>query len=295
MNFFDKHKKSFICILAVICIALGLYSAHRYAPTLFEKTIGVVLTPVTKAFSSAGSWVGTRFSAVTNINSLIDENALLKAENEELMLKISEIDLLEEDNKRLTELFDLSQKYNSYKTTGARIIAKDPGNWYNTFVIDKGTRDGLDKNMSVISQGGLVGRISECGPNYSKVISIIDDGDAVSAMSIRTGDTGYIKGDYSKRGMCKMELIDSASKITEGDEIITSSFSTIYPEGIPIGKVASVANAEDTSTKTASVTPNVDFKHLSTVLIITSPTDQDNAYTEEEALTEETAQTTENN
>lgn len=270
MNFFDSHKKYFFAFFCVLCIVLAGVTTNRLAPTVFEKTFGLVLTPVHKGIDIAGDWVSKRIKAVTNINSLIDENMRLKEENEKLRLENSSIELLKTDNARLTELLDLSEKYKELDTTGARIIAKDPGNWYDVFIIDKGTNDGLEKNMSVISEGGLVGRIAECGFNYSKVVSIIDDSDAVSSVCLRTGDAGYVSGDYQNRGMCKMELIDSTAKISEGDEILTSPFSSIYPEGITIGKVLSIESSAETSTKTAVIEPVADFKHLDSVLIITS-------------------------
>lgn len=284
MNFFDRHKPACFAALCLICLALAALSANRFAPTVFEKTVGFVITPVQGVIGKAGDWFSQRISAVANTNALIEENEALKAEIEELKLENSRIVLLEEDNNKLNSLLDLKEKYSAYETTGARIIAKDPGNWYDVFLIDKGENDGITKNMVVLSDGGLVGRIKEVGFNYSQVVSIIDDADAVSAMSLRTGDTGYVKGDLSNRGMCKMELIDSASKIAEGDEILTSRFSGIYPEGITIGKVQSVQNAADTSTKTAVITPAVDFKHLDSVLIITE--NFENSETEETASAE---------
>lgn len=270
MNFFDRHKKSFFIVLCLICLVLAGVTTNRAAPTLFEKTFGLVLMPVQKGIGVAGDWFSDRISAVTNTNALIDENIRLREENENLKLDNANIALLEEDNRQLAELLELSEKYKEFATTGARIIAKDPGNWYDVFIIDKGSSDGLAKNMAVIANGGLVGRVMECGFNYSRVVSVIDDADAVSSMCLRTGDTGYVSGDYSNKGMCKMELIDNAAKITEGDEILTSPYSSIYPEGITIGKVSSLENSTETSTKTAVIEPTVDFKHLSSVLVITT-------------------------
>ncbi len=277
MNLFDRHKKTFFLLLCLVCLALAGITANRLAPTVFEKTFGFVLTPVQGAVNYVGDWFSARFTAIANTNALINENAELKAEVEALKLDNSRIELLETDNERLSGLLELAEKYKAYETTGARIIGKDPGNWYDVFIIDKGEADGLKQNMVVISDGGLVGRIKECGFNYSQVVSIIDDADAVSAVSPRTGDSGYVKGELSNKGMCKMELIDISSKIAEGDEITTSRFSSVYPEGISIGRVTSVENASDTSTKTALIEPGVDFKHLDSVLIITSQTEAQTA------------------
>ncbi len=268
MNFFDRHKKTFFLMLCLVCIVLAAWSTHRLAPSVFEKAVGFVLTPVTKAINSTGGFVSDRFTAITNANSLIEENERLRAETEELKLDNSRIPLLEQDNENLAALLEIRSKYTSFDTIGARIIAKDPGNWYDVFIIDKGTNDGLAENMAVAAGGGLVGRIKECGFNHSKVVSIIDDADAVSAVAMRTGDVGYVKGDYINKGLCRMELIDMSSKIAEGDEIITSGFSSVYPEGIAIGRVTEIENADKTSTKTAFIEPAADFRHLNEVLVI---------------------------
>ncbi|MCC8097430.1 MAG: rod shape-determining protein MreC [Eubacterium sp.] len=289
MNFINKHKKTFFLILCVVCLCLAGITTNRLAPSIFEKTFGFVLTPVQGAVYSVGNWFSSRFSAVTNTDDLIKENEEMKLEIEKLKLENSRIELLEKDNKKLSGLLELSEKYKAYGTTGARIIGKDPGNWYDVFIIDKGSSDGLAQNMVVIADGGLVGRIRECGFNYSQVVSIIDDTDSVSAVSPRTGDTGYVKGDLNSKGMCKMELIDITSKITEGDEIATSHYSSVYPEGISIGKVVSIENASDTSTKTAVIEPIVDFEHLDSVLVITTYIDNPN-WDETETTTERTTE-----
>ena len=268
MNFFDNHKRIFFLILSLICLALAGWSTHRFAPSFFEKTVGTVLTPIAGGINKAGSFVSARFKAITNTNSIIDENESLKEEIEKLKLDNSRLALLEQDNADLMGLLNIQGKYSAFDTEGARIIAKDPGNWYDVFIIDKGTNNGLTENMAVVSGGGLVGRIKECGFNYSKVVSIIDGADAVSATAMRTGDVGYVKGDYYNNGMCRMELIDMSSKMAEGDEIITSGFSSVYPEGIVIGRVTEIENADKTSTKTALIAPAADFKHLSSVLVV---------------------------
>ena len=150
---------------------------------------------------------------------------------------------------------DIAQKYPNYDTTGVNVIAKDPGNWYLSFTINKGTHNGLAPDMVLTDAGGLVGRITECGYIYSKVESILDSRSSVSAMSLRTGDLGVVKGDYTlmNNGLCKMEYIDAESEIMKGDEI---------------GYVKEVVTDENGLTKYAVIEPSVDLKHLSTLLVI---------------------------
>ena len=184
--------------------------------------------------------------------------------------------LYEQENKKLSELLDIKQKYREYDTEGASVIAKDTGVWYDSFLIDKGETDGLENNMAVINAGGLIGRVVKTSAVYSNVYSILDSRSSVSAQSLRTGDLGVVTGDYElmEQGLCKMEYIDSDAEIMEGDEIITSNLSEVYPPGIVIGYVKEIHQDENGLTKYAVIEPKADLKHLDTVLVIKNNIDK---------------------
>ena len=163
-------------------------------------------------------------------------------------------------------LYDTNQVFN---TITSNIIARDPGNWYENFTIDKGSNDGIEKNMVVLAFGGLVGKVEEVGPNYAKVSSIINGTYSVSSKTLRTDDEGFVKGDISNKGILKMDYIDKDAEIKEGDEIVTSHLSEIYPAGITVGYVTEVhLESNNKLSKTATIKPAVDFKHLEKVLVI---------------------------
>ncbi len=178
----------------------------------------------------------------------------------------------------MSSLLKISQKYPNYKSTGTNIIAKNPGVWYDTFTINKGTSDGVSANMILIAPGGVVGKILESGSSYSKSQTILDSRSAVPAMSLRTGDLGVVKGDYSlmNDGLCKMEYIDGEAQIAVGDEIVTSHLSEVYPEGLSIGKVIKIETDTNGLTKYAVIEPFVDLKHLDTLLVIDKNTMEEN-------------------
>ncbi len=269
MNFFKTHKKFVIPIAVVLCLIMISLSLNRAEPTFFESGIGYILSPIQKVNTLVSDWFASKFNALVNINDIENENEKLKEQVYSLQTEVDRLKLIEDENKKLSETLKVDQKYSNYPKVGARIIAKDTGNWYDIFLIDKGSQDGLEKNMVVIASGGLVGKIVETGINYSKVVSIIDDTDSVSAKSLRTDDIGFIRGDLENQGSCKMEYVDSDAEIIKGDEIVTSHLSEIYPPGITIGYVKEIVTDDNTLTKCAIVTPTVDFKHLETVLVIT--------------------------
>jgi len=272
LNFFNEYKKQIFIIFAVIVAITAVITMGKKSNASFiDNTLGFVVTPLQKVTSSTVEWFDEKISSYRDEINLEDENEELKAKIEILEAENKRLALYEEENKKLSQLLELSQKYAEYNTTGAEITGKDPGNWYYTFTINKGTKDGLSADMVLVNTGGLVGKITETGRIYSKAQSILDSRSSVSAMSLRTGDLGVVKGDYAlmEDGLCKMEYIDAESEIMEGDEIVTSTLSDIYPAGITIGYVKEIVSDHNGLTKYAIIQPDVDFKHLSTLLVVT--------------------------
>ena len=236
----------------------------------FDDVFGFVVTPFQGAVASVTGWVDESVDNIIHRHELAEENSELKAQIEELQNENKRLSLYEEENKKLSELLEVTQKYKDYDTTGARVIAKDTGVWYDSFLIDKGTMDDVQTDMAVISAGGLVGRIVKASASYSNVYSILDSRSSVSAQSLRTGDLGIVTGDRElmDQGLCKMEYIDSDAEIMEGDEIVTSGLSEYYPAGISIGYVKEIHKDENGLTKYAVIEPTADLKHLDTLAVI---------------------------
>ncbi len=271
MEFFRTYKKQIYRLLVIILVLLAFITVGKKTnATIFDNAIGVVVTPFQNAVSGITGWFGDAFSTIRNETDYRKENEELKATIALLTQDIDRLSLYEEENKRLTELLEIKQKYAAHDSTAANITAKDPGSWYDSFVIDKGTKDGLSANMALTSAEGLVGHIYETGLTYSKAVSIIDSRSSVSAMNLRSLDIGIVKGDYSlmSSGLCRMEYIDADADIVVGDEIVTSHLSDIYPEGLTIGYVREVYTDNNGLTKYAVIEPAVDLKHLDTLLVI---------------------------
>ena len=205
-------------------------------------------------------------------------NSELKAENEKLNERLEALRmqnrLLEQDQvelERLQDLLDLKEKYKQYNTVGARVISKGSGNWFEIFAIDKGSKDGIKKDMNVIADNGLVGIVYDVTENTAKVRTIINDTSMVSAMFQETTDQCIVRGslDTMADGYLEVVYIDKDADVKDGDELVTSNISSKFNEGITIGKVSDIKLDSTKLTKTARVTPVVDFKHLKEVLVIT--------------------------
>ncbi len=271
MKFFNEYKRQLITLAVIALAVISFFTAgSKINAGFFDDVFGFVVTPFQGAVASVTDWVGNSVDTIVRRNELADENRELKEKIEELETENKRLSLYEDENEQLSSLLEVAQKYKDYETTGARVIAKDTGVWYDSFLIDKGSMDDIEANMPVISEGGLVGRVVKSSATYSNVYSILDSRSSVSAQSLRTGDLGVVTGDHElmEQGLCKMEYIDSDAEIMEGDEIVTSNLSEYYPAGISIGYVREIHKDENGLTKYAVIEPTADLKHLDTLLVI---------------------------
>ncbi|MCI5597550.1 MAG: rod shape-determining protein MreC [Lachnospiraceae bacterium] len=269
---FELTPKSLLIIFTALCaILLGISAAAGDKQTPLSNISSSIIMPMQKGINGIGNWVIDKFSAFENIRDLQEENEKLSQKVNELTMQNRTLQQDRYELDRLRELYQLSEKYSDYPTVGARVIGKGAGNWFRVFLIDKGSDDGIKVNMNVIADGALVGIVTETGDNWSKVKTIIDDTSSVSAMFLETQDTCMVKGNQEsiEDGYIDVEHISKDSKVKEGAELVTSNISSKYLEGISIGHVSDIKLDNTKLTKTAKVTPVVDFKHLQEVLVIT--------------------------
>ncbi len=269
--FFEKHRKIIITTIIVILALLALItSGKKLNATALESAFGFIVTPFQEITDGIGSWVDDTFSSRRERQEILAENETLRQEVETLQATNNRLALYEEENKTLSDLLKIAQKYPQYQTFGVGIIAKNPGSLYDIFTLNKGSSGGVQANMVLAAPEGLVGKVLESGATYAKAQSILDSRSSVPAMSLRTGDLGVVKGDYTlmNQGLCKMEYIDAEAEIAVGDEIVTSHLSDIYPTGLTIGKVKEIKADTNGLTKYAILEPAVDMKHLDTLLVI---------------------------
>lgn len=269
---FTLPSKYLLFILTILCagaIILTFYTNIFSGP--LNAVVGYVIVPFQQGISSVGSWLSNRSEELVQIRALLQENEALRTQVDELTIENT---TLQQDRYELTnlrELYQLDSQYEEYKKVGARIIAKDAGNWFHTFVIDKGEQDGITVNMNVIAGSGLVGRITDVGPNWAKVTSIIADNSNVSGNVLATSDNLIVSGDLElyADGVIKFEqLRDNAGKVVEGDKIVTSNISPNYLPNILIGYISTLNVDSNNLTKSGLLTPAVDFEHLEEVLVI---------------------------
>ena len=273
-KFFNDLLKSrhFLIVLVIICLTLILATFTRENSQGPLYTIaGSVITPFQNGVNRVGDALMNWASGFKNVQKLNTENEELRAKIDELTAQNNQLIQAQAELKRLEDLYELDQEYPEYTKVAASVISKDPGNWYSTFVINKGTADGLAVDMNVLAGSGLIGIITETGENWSTVRTIIDDASSISGMVASTSDTCVVSGNLSMMDSGKIEfseLKDRDEVVTEGTTIVTSNISTKYLTGLLIGYVAEVAEDSNHLTKSGTLIPAADFKNIREVLVI---------------------------
>lgn len=265
--------KSLLFLFTIICLLLMLitFSTDILNKPMFSA-VGYVVVPFQNGIGKMGGWLSTRTEELAQIRILLAENERLKAENAELIEKNTLLQQGQYELNSLRNLLELSDEYAEYTKVGARVIARDSGNWYSKFVIDKGAEDGIAVDMNVLSGGGLVGKISAVGPNWARVTTIICDNVNVSGMTLSSMDNLIVSGDLklmADNTISFSQLVDSKEQVREGDKIVTSNISDKYLPNLLIGYISSIEKDNNNLTKSGLITPAVDFEHIEQVLVIT--------------------------
>lgn len=269
---FKLPSQYWLLILTLVCCGLIILSFNT---SVFKGPLNFIANYLIVPFQNGVSVVGTEIKdkseELVQIRDLLEENERLKEQVDELTIQNTELQQDRYELNTLRELYELDAQYDEYKKTGARIIARDSGNWYHNFVINKGTNDGIKVDMNVIAGSGLVGRVIDVGPDWAKVLSIIADTSNVSSTVLSTEEYLIVSGDlelYSQGSIRFSQLIDRDGAVKEGDKIVTSNISDKYLPGILIGYIESIDMDSNNLTKSGEVTPAVDFGRLDEVLVI---------------------------
>ena len=250
--------------LFVFCIILGIISFRfENKMTPVRSAVSSVIAPMQKGINAIGVKISERMDYATTLKKTVRKNKKLQSQIDKLSAenKLFQQDKYELENFR--KLYDLDQQYAGYPKVAARVISSDPDNWYNTFIIDKG------------SKNGLVGIITEVNKSYSKVRSIIDDNSNISGTVLGSSENCIVSGNLKliNNGVIEVSGINGDAKIEDGAEVVTSQISDKYLPGILIGYLKDLKKDSSNITQTGYLSPVVDFSSLDMVLVITQVKD----------------------
>ena len=282
-----KNTKYFLAGLTVLCICMiGVTTVNGTILNPLRDAVGYVLYHAAivgdhddggaRPGRAVGGSIYSEASKIKELSTALEDKEKLQARVDELTEENTRLRAEQEELSRLRKLYELDEQYMQYQKVGARIIAKDTGEWFHVFRINKGSDDGIREGMNVIAGGGLVGIVTDVGANYATVRSIIDDSSQVSAMAQDSGDSCIVSGDLKlfEEGRLRLSYMEKDDDIEDGDMIVTSNISEKFLPGILIGYAADITvDYNDNLSKSGYLIPVAQFDRLQEVLVITDTKD----------------------
>ena len=267
--------KYILMTIAIVSVALIIVSFRfQDKMTPIRTAVGSVVTPMQRGINKIGLVVADGMDYATNVKKLVKKNNALQKQVDDLSQQNRLLQQEKYDLDDFRKLYSLDEKYSDYPKVAAHVISSD-GNWFNSFVIDKGSKDGLKVNMNVLAGDGLVGIVTEVNKSYARVRSIIDDESSVTGSFLKTSDMCFVNGNLKLigKGMIDISGIPADAEVKDGYEVVTSPVSDKYLPGILIGYARDIKTDSSNITQSAHLTPAADFSGLDMVLVITEVKD----------------------
>ena len=263
--------RAFMILVIAALLFFFVLRSDEGGVSVAQNVVGSLLTTVQSGVSSAASRVKNFFENWRSYDKLQADYDELSRENMQLSLELESAEETVAENERLQSLLNAQSAYESLDPIYARVIARDAGQWFSTFSINRGNTSGISVGMAVVNEDGLIGRVYEVGMNYAKVISIIDSRSGLSCLIQRTRDNGILRGgvsDSNDEAECYIYYLPNLNNIVPGDVVVTSGTDETYPKGLKIGTVTQVSLNAGTDGNYAVVSPSVDFLHIEEVLVL---------------------------
>ena len=252
-----------LCIVAILLISLNI--KERKKPHFFEKIIFEVSSPFQKTIQSTVKGVKTLWGNYIFLVNLKKENTVLNKtinalKEENLRLREAAI-----ANMRLRKLLLFKEEFRG-SMVSAEVISEDPSSWFKTVILDKGSKDGIEKKMAVVTSEGMIGRVIEVSRSVSKVLLSTDHRSAIDVMVQRTRAKGILEGRVNQT--CQLKYVSRADDVRMGDDIISSGLGGMFPKGLLLGRVSKIKREGSGLFQYVEVTPSVDFAKLEEVFIV---------------------------
>ncbi len=266
----NKNLWVLVIVMLILLVMISYTGDRREAVSLLEEYLMAVVVPVQKLFSGLGQSIQSVVHAVLSHQEIKAENMSLREAFGVYQEKVIMMEELKLENSRLKEMLDFREE-SPKELVAARVIGRDPGRWFNTVTLDRGTDDGVRKEMPVVTPQGLVGMVSSATRNTAEVILLTDPRLAVSAMVQQSRDpgiTGISEAHPDQYHRLRFTNLLPDADVNEGDSIVTSGLGEIYSRNIMIGVVEEVGMDEHGLVKMAVVKPSVDLSKLEEVFVI---------------------------
>ena len=264
-----RHRRATILTTALVLsfLLMTLQVRHERAVVAFTRQV-VLLTvsPFLQATAGVGRSLHTLWRDYVDLRGLRSENRRLQAELATLRRRIDQLEEQALETQRLQRLLALRQASRAEFLT-ARVVGKDATNWFKTILLDRGSLEGVRRNLPVLAPDGLIGRVVEVTPVSAKIQLLTDPMSAIGGLIQRTRITGIVSGNLGA-GL-RMRYLPLLADVVVGDEVVTSGLGGVFPKGIPVGRITAVERRSGALFQEATLQPIVDLSRLEEVLILT--------------------------
>lgn len=267
----SRNRPLYIAVLvAFIFLGFALDQVGYLSPV--RTLVQTALAPLQGLVSTTAQDVALLTEQTQDLQVLQARNAELEALANNLMVENVRLREVERENLLLRQLLNYTRSNPQFNYQTSSVIARgtgvDPTNLLYYVYVDVGVRDGIAENMPVITDRGLVGRVTAVGPRSAQVLMLIDPASAVNAMIQNSRVIGLVRGNID--GTLVMERIPPNEEVNPGDIVLTSGLGGNFPDKLVIGQVTEIIQRDQDMFQTARIRPTVDFVKLEKMLIITS-------------------------
>ena len=268
-HFFSTRVRVVLIVALLLTVILAVVS-NLTGLTIPEMAVKGILTPIRAGVSQLTDSAERLYDYIFAYESLVIENQELKEKLAQLEDDARQAAAIARENDRLRAMAGLKESNPSWETVDGYIISRSSQDWSSTFTIDRGQNDGIEAGMCAITANGeLVGLVSEAGPNYAEVKTVLDSSLEISATISASGYNGMVQGGYASglAGLLRMNYLPSTAVIRNHDQVVTSG-STVYPRDLILGYVIDAGYEETGVAKYALLEPAVELGSLEQVFIL---------------------------
>ncbi|MCM3743474.1 rod shape-determining protein MreC [Sporosarcina luteola] len=271
-RFFSNKRLILLLVGVIVLVALISFSLKdRQNATLPEQIVKDVVGFGQSIFSKPAHYITGTLDKIDGILNTYEENKHLKARLKEYAANQAELADVKADNKELREIVDKKDSLRDYEPIQATVISRNPDQWEEKIIIDRGSVEGVELNMAVITASGLIGKVVLVTPFKSTVELLSTENRDFRVAAVIPGDKsifGLIEGYDSARGELIMKRIDSNFEVKEGQKVESSGLGGIFPKGLLIGEVTEVSTDDFGLTKLAYIRPAAEFSMLDHVMVV---------------------------
>jgi rod shape-determining protein MreC len=271
VNGFRGRSIGLVIVFAVVSLLLMVLDrAEALGP--LHLVVQQLTTPVQRVVDGTATQFGLAISTLQDLGTLRDENARLTREVEDLRARVVRLQEAEIENRGLREQLGFKQAYPAYDLLPVEVVGRDPSNYLQYLVLDKGTSDGVRAGSVVVVPQGLLGRVVEAGINFSRVLLVTDASSSVNVLLQSSRATGVASGQLG--GSLVVKYIPQGELVSQGDVVLTSGLGGNFPKGLIVGRVTQVRQKDIELFQEAVVEPLMDVGRLEVVYVIRNFTPQ---------------------